>query len=86
MKKCVIFLLSLMLICIESIPFDHSCGENAEYHGCASACAIPTCANPNPEQSPHRACIQVCIICVCKSGYLRNQHGNCVQQSDCQQT
>ncbi|KAL1374929.1 hypothetical protein pipiens_017807 [Culex pipiens pipiens] len=58
MKKLIILLVAASIICIESIPYEHSCGENAEYHGCASACSIATCTNPNPGRSPHRACIQ----------------------------
>ncbi|EDS41162.1 cysteine-rich protease inhibitor [Culex quinquefasciatus] len=84
MKKLIILFVAASIICIESIPYEHSCGENANYHGCASACSIATCTNPNPARSLHSPCIMVCVPCVCKSGFLRNHQGKCVQPTDCE--
>jgi len=74
----LIFSLVLALCFLEAALGD-SCGANAEYHFCSSACG-PTCAVPRPI----RLCPQSCEDgCICKSGYLKNEDGQCVPAKEC---
>ncbi|VDL74681.1 unnamed protein product [Nippostrongylus brasiliensis] len=50
-----------------------TCGKNEQYNECGSACE-PSCKNPKPE-----ICTLQCVIgCQCKSGFFRDDSGQCV--------
>nr|KAF7434882.1 hypothetical protein H0235_003073 [Vespula pensylvanica] len=57
-----------------------TCGPNAIFSNCASACPI-TCKNyPNPP----KYCIQVCVKrCKCLNGRILNNKGECVLPNEC---
>ncbi|KHJ79235.1 trypsin Inhibitor like cysteine rich domain protein [Oesophagostomum dentatum] len=53
-----------------------TCPPNEEFRECGTACE-PTCRNPNP-----KICTLQCIldVCQCKSGFYRNDNGDCVSE------
>ncbi|XP_037944084.1 chymotrypsin inhibitor-like isoform X1 [Teleopsis dalmanni] len=57
---------------------NEECGSNEVYTSCGSACP-ETC-----NSKPNRMCIAMCFTgCVCKSGYVRNSTGMCIERSLC---
>ncbi|XP_063962432.1 zonadhesin-like isoform X2 [Lytechinus pictus] len=59
-----------------------SCGENESYTSCGSACP-KTCENKDEEQF----CITLCVEgCFCDDGFLRDENGRCVLESECPST
>uniref|UniRef100_A0A914XTT1 TIL domain-containing protein n=1 Tax=Panagrolaimus superbus TaxID=310955 RepID=A0A914XTT1_9BILA len=57
------------------------CGENAALRTCPGC--EPTCKNPNP------ICPAICRLgqaCQCLQGFVRNDAGKCVKQSECAAT
>lgn len=57
------------------------CKENEFFTACGSACA-PTCKNPIPSTMCTRQCVPGCF---CKSGFLKNEQGICVQSEKCEE-
>lgn len=72
---------------IVKIPFfftlDKRCGPNQKYANCAVRCQ-PTCKNPNAFNG---TCTRECLIgCICKTGFLKDENGDCVMPEDCDET
>uniref|UniRef100_A0A034W4X2 Chymotrypsin-elastase inhibitor ixodidin n=1 Tax=Bactrocera dorsalis TaxID=27457 RepID=A0A034W4X2_BACDO len=82
-KICFIFLMIFASFTAMALarPQDSgdSCGPNAQYNPCGTACP-PRCGD-NPSET---ACIAVCVPgCQCNSGYVLNNAGQCVTRSEC---
>ncbi|XP_050323184.1 chymotrypsin inhibitor [Bactrocera neohumeralis] len=83
-KICFIFLMIFASFAVMAVarPQDlgASCGPNAQYTSCGTACP-PRCSD-NPAEST--ACIAVCVAgCQCNSGYVLNDAGQCVTSNEC---
>ncbi|XP_037944081.1 chymotrypsin inhibitor-like isoform X4 [Teleopsis dalmanni] len=68
----------LLLGAFLAVNAQNECGPNEVYTSCGSACP-ETC-----NSKPNRMCIAMCFTgCVCKSGYVRNNTGMCIERSLC---
>nr|XP_054765345.1 zonadhesin-like [Lytechinus pictus] len=68
--------------CILESQCPPDCGENESFTSCGSACP-KTCENKDEEQF----CITVCVEgCFCDDGFLRDENGLCVLESECPST
>ena len=57
-----------------------NCPPNEVFNACGTACPV-TCAN---KDNPPMICTMQCVIgCFCARGYLRNDAGTCVPESQC---
>ena len=57
----------------------NGCSFNEESVECGSPCA-PTCQHPTPT----KICMAMCVPCICKSGYIRDEDtNNCVLIAEC---
>jgi hypothetical protein len=57
-----------------------SCGSNAYYRRCGTACPV-TCENFS---NPPRICTAQCVDgCFCNSGYIRGPGNRCIRRSQC---
>ncbi|GBL55597.1 hypothetical protein AVEN_49484-1, partial [Araneus ventricosus] len=58
-----------------------TCGANAEYRECGSACP-PTCE----DRGKKKICTLQCVSgCFCKKGFVKNNRGVCVKPQECEQ-
>ncbi|XP_071034517.1 actinia tenebrosa protease inhibitors-like isoform X1 [Parasteatoda tepidariorum] len=71
----------LLLLCMVSTIFaDSPCPPHSQFNSCGTFCPV-TCEN---FRTPPEFCIQVCKTgCVCESGYVLEEDGNCVLPENC---
>ncbi|KAL2746300.1 venom peptide SjAPI-2 [Vespula maculifrons] len=73
-------ILIVLALCIATVVCTPTCGPNAIFSNCASACPI-TCKN---YLNPPKLCIQVCVKrCTCLNGRILNNKGECVLPNEC---
>ncbi|XP_078053788.1 chymotrypsin inhibitor-like [Augochlora pura] len=57
------------------------CGANEKFVSCGTACPL-TCSKPHPQ-----TCSKNCVVgCQCKTGFLMNSAGACVNPPECQRS
>ncbi|XP_017491409.1 PREDICTED: chymotrypsin inhibitor [Rhagoletis zephyria] len=83
-KVCLILLFTFLSLVTKAAArpqgSDSTCGPNANFTNCGTAC--PSKCSDNPLLGT--ICTDQCVVgCQCKDGYVLNDAGKCVQRSEC---